>query len=380
MAEQPFHVQLRRSATRRTLLGLALVNVLFGGTTAAFIALWPTIADRGEGAQWVIRRLLVQGHLATENVVAAWYSSMLLLLTAVLALLAYRADGKSAASRLRFGWLAVAAGFAVLSVDELGSLHERLGMVDGLSPTGHAMGWVYLLAIPMAAAAALMTAFAWIHVRRVRASFWCLAAGVTLFLLNPLFELQEMALLRGGTPGSSQMRLHDLLLVVEESGLELFGILLFVAGITTYIHQTAGEIITLPRRISTRRAILGLVAILSAGSVVSVAVVDLLPAGDTGLPQNWFPAAAWMLTTLAVRTRPGFAALAAAISAAFGAGLYNYVGVLASSAPWHVPVAGIITAGLALEALVIYDNYRFSLSPMSSIASPTLRRPRPNPS
>jgi hypothetical protein len=54
---------------------------------------------------------------------------------------------------------------------------------------------------------------------------------------------------------------------------------------------------------------------------------------------------------------------------------------VASSARWHIGVVGVCAAGLALEvAFRSNGRYLFSFSPRSSIASPTLRRPRPNPS
>lgn len=66
------------------------------------------------------------------------------------------------------------------------------------------------------------------------------------------------------------------------------------------------------------------------------------------------------------------AAFAITVSAGFGDGLYGNVDWMVSSARWHVPVAGVCAAGLAL-ACVFRSNglYLVRFSPRSSIASPT---------
>lgn len=131
--------------------------------------------------------------------------------------------------------------------------------------------------------------------------------------------------------------------------------------------------------------LLTLALALALGVVGSRWLVTQLPAGDTGIPENWFPATAWMLVVFAVLARSGvlttgdrlIAAVALVVSGCFGAGLYGYVDWMTPRASWATPVAGVVAAALTLEGLL---SYRFRLSPMSSIASPTLRRPRPNPS
>ena len=82
MAVQPFRVKLDRSVRRTVLAGSVAANLAFTATTVAFILLWSRIDDLSPRARWLTRYVLVQGHLATENVIAAWYSSMLLLAVA----------------------------------------------------------------------------------------------------------------------------------------------------------------------------------------------------------------------------------------------------------------------------------------------------------
>jgi hypothetical protein len=380
-----FRIQLDRSVRRRILLRLSLVNVAFTVTTAVFILLWARMAEMSPGMQRFTRYVLVQGHLATENVVAAWYSSMLLLSIAAGSMVAWAADRRAGAGTLRSGWLLFAVIFALLSLDEIGSFHEHVGMIPIAS--NRARGWVYVLAVPIAFVGAFMLAFAWFHLRRVRSAFTLVIAGVGMFLMNPVLESIEMAMIHGAgkVQGTWQRTLHDVLQVVEEGGLELFGILCFLAAVWLYVAARAGEISEwFVERSAALWATRLTILVLVAGVFASLWAVAQLPRGDSGIAQNWFPAAAWMLVAFASLTHIGpriqrlWAALAMAGSAICGAGLYGYIDWVTSRASWVAPVGATLAAGLALEVLL--GAYFFRRSPRSSTASPTLRRPRPNPS
>lgn len=375
MTAQPFDVQLSQAAGKRALLALVGTNLFFTFTTAAFIVLWSKFETLGPTERWLTRHVLVQGHLATENVLAATYSSLLLLAVAALSLVAFKADPTD---RWRGGWLVLAAIFALLSLDELGSLHERVGMIRALSPWDAPAGWFYVLAIPIAAIATFMGLFALVHFRRARGMAVLMAAGIVLFLLNPVLEAIEMRLIHGpgARPGTWQRNLHDLLLVLEEGGLELFGVLCFLAAVAVYVRRTAPdgvELVTSPAQRSIA------LVVLAAGAWLGPAVVDALPAGDSGLPQNWFPAVVWAaVAAVVVRVNRWLAAIPLAISLTIGSGLYVYSAWMTSSAAWVVPVGTVLLGGATLEAALWC--YRFRRSPTSLIASPSLRRPRPNPS
>ena len=355
MAAPPLRLELGDSFTRRAFAALCLTAATFTATTAAFVVLWARADDLGPRGRWALDYILVQAHLGTENVVAAWYSSMLLLLVALFALLAFVVDRRRGRDALGYGWLAFAAAFAVLSFDEIGSLHERLGVLAFPDGPRDRAAWVHLLALPIVLVAAFMIAFAWSRLRAVPRALALVTTGVVLFLLNPALEVVEMALIHGpgARPGTWARHAHDILLVLEEGGLELFGTLAFLAAVVTYVRPRGGDsiewVVPTTARVRTIRAV---VVISCLGTIASPAIVTRLPAADTGLPQNWFPAAAWLLVSLASARRSRLASAAsAAISAAFGASLYGYSAALSSMQPWHVPLAGVLTAGVALEAL-----------------------------
>lgn len=312
----------------RLATGLAAVNLVFTAGTAAFVYVWPhreAYGPRGRAALDV----LVQFHLATENVVAAWYSSMLLLSVAIAAGAAYAIDRRQARTglerRLGAGWLLIAAAFVALSLDEIGSFHERVGMIT--RGASRATGWVYVLIVPIAIVGLFMLTFAWLRLRRAPAAAGFFVLGIALFLSNPALELIEMSLLHGG----GSLRVHDALLVVEEGLVELGGTLCFLIGVLLYLRASAGEG---PHEflLASPSALHGIATgglLLTAGVPAARWLVERLPDGDSGIPDNWFPAAAlYLLALLAVgahgRRAAPLAAVALALSAAFGAALYGY--------------------------------------------------------
>lgn len=346
--------------TRRGLLAtLSLINVGLATATAIFIAVWAKRASYSEAVQSFITHILVQGHLATENVLAAWYSAMLLLAVGLAALLAFWGDTRQARGPLRWGWLLVAAVFLTLSIDEIGSFHERIGMLRFLSPSReHAMGWVFVLAIPIAVVGLFLLGFAWLHVRVASAAFWWIAVGVVLFGANPVVERVEESLTRGrdAQHGTWAPVIHDTVIVVEEGGLELFGTVCFLMGVLGYIATTAGDrsVWTLEER-STRVVVRVLTALLAAGTFLSTRVVRALPPADGGIPANWFPAAAFFLVALALTLRRNathrsrwWIPLPLSLSGYCGAGLYGYSALLHHGQP-HIALIATLIAGWMLE-------------------------------
>jgi hypothetical protein len=327
-------VNLSRGAIRRIGWALLGCNLVLTAGTTVFMSEWNHLDWHGPAGRWLVTRVLVQFHLATENVVAAWYSSMLLLTVALAAVLAFATEMGTTAnirekwrlSPFSWGWLLVAAAFVALSLDELGSLHERIGMI---SRGGGARGWVYVLALPILGVAAFMAAFAWVRLRQVPAALGLFAAGIALFLSNPIFEVFEMRLLHAGR--GADLIVHNTLLVVEEGIVELGGALCFLLAVLTYIRRTAGEG---PHVFEIRASAMPWIA--AAGLAMTAAVpaahwfVAQLPPGDTGIAENWFPATSlYLLALFLVFTRPrrnARAVLTLALSASFGAAIYGYFG------------------------------------------------------
>jgi hypothetical protein len=342
-------LELSRDRQRRLLAALSAVNLVLAGTTATFIIAWARRDSYSPTVQQLIRHVLVQGHLATENVLAAWYSSMLLLVVGIGCMFACLADRRAARSWMRWGWLIVAAAFMALSLDEIGSLHERIGMIEFAATGGRALGWVWALALPIVVVGMFLLTFAAVHVRRSVPAFRWMGAGVVLFLLNPVAEAAEMSIIHGDNAGQGTWPrlVHDALLVIEEGGLELFGVLCFLMAVVGYLRTVGGDRAAWQLPPAAITGVRALTAALTLGVYAGMWLVARLPEGDTGIPSHWFPAAAWLLVCLTARSR---AARAGALGASgyFGAGLYLYAGWLSQGFP-HVAAAATILAGWTLE-------------------------------
>ncbi len=334
---------------RKLLLVLGGVNIVLSLGTMVFNRLWEHITEYRGIVQSFINFFLVQFNLSTENVVSSWYSSMVLLAVAVGSLIAFAADRNAATDAkshrwLSFGWLLFGAVFAGLSFDEVGSFHERLGMLSELNFWGQgALGWAYAMAPAIVLVAVFMLAFGWFHVRRVRPAFWLIVLGVALFVSDPVLEQVEMLLLQAGAPPGSWARFaHDALVIIEEGGIELFGGLCFLTATIVYAaNRTKGSGLKISMESTT--AILAtrtLTACSLAGMVFTSWAVRHLPPGDIGIPDNWYPAAGLFLLAVVLmaterklsgeqagfsRTTLGLALAAIVFSAYFGADTYAYL-------------------------------------------------------
>jgi hypothetical protein len=145
---------------------------------------------------------------------------------------------------LTFGWLLLSLVFALLSLDELGSLHERiedLPWVAALLPAVGGLGaWVAVLAIPIAVVGAGMLAFGWTRVRESPAAALCMTGAVLLFLSVPVQEHFEGGMRFASGEGRAWRRppIH----AVAEEGAEVMGSLLFLAAALIYGRMRLGRI------------------------------------------------------------------------------------------------------------------------------------------
>jgi hypothetical protein len=304
-----------------TLSGRRIVLTAAAIGAANILALLGTYFHRevSVGLDWRIGYLTHQFNLTGENALVVWYASMLLLLVALAALACFLLDWRAADSRSErwksVGWVLVAGVFVVLSIDELGSVHERLSSLKQLDPTGgRARGWVGPLLIPILAVGTFLFVFTWHVGRRSRAAA-ALLAGVVFFLTIPLQEqLEFMIKSRAAAMGAAAVRPTGWALL--EEGTEVFGTLLFLLAALMYLRKRAlstkarasssgaGEpVIRFRAQASTMRwTMAAAVGILFCGLVIFrfgfIPYFEQRP--QWGNPLNWFPAALAFLAALIV--------------------------------------------------------------------------------
>jgi hypothetical protein len=341
-------LHLSRRAASHACLGLVVVCVILAAGSWTFSSYLRSPDFDWKADPWV-SVVLVQLDLGAENVAAAWFSSMLLLLVAgfasVCCVFEY-APYHSPRSRLSaLAWLAFAGVFVLLSYDELASVHERLGSLAALNPEGDtALGWVRVLAVPITVVFLWLAAFAWLYLRPVPWVLPLYALGLLALASVPLQEhVKDVLVDLGRTHG--QWAAHDIAVLVSEET-ELFGSLSLLAATLMYVterhgggisHDATKVIVGLPAARTTMAVV---VCILAIGFVVMPLLPPKSPTtGSVGNPANWPGAALATLTALVClyvhaeprRTRLGgrfvyllTAAWALVASAYVGSSVYAY--------------------------------------------------------
>jgi hypothetical protein len=213
---------------------------------------------------------------------AVWWSILLLFLAALSAfsLFCFRHDNT------RYAFLALAALFAALSIDELGSIHERLGQEGGWA--------VY---IPFAIAAGVLVVYILVALFRsaeTRTSAWILLAAFLLLLLVPLLEYLGDALVL--TESRQGMR------ATLEEGIELLVSTLFLWA-TVRLRDIPDKMTLVRGLLPTGEVFKRLPAILYLGAILHVAIVILMSMSAQserwGDASAWYPAGALIIASFA---------------------------------------------------------------------------------
>lgn len=368
-------VEVRPRLVRRAIaLSVAAASAMLLGTWA-FALYYRTLTVPWNEAH-PIRHALVHLSLGAENVVAAWFSSMLLLSVAGACAIAFTVDGTAGASRrmLRAGWLVLALLFVALSFDELGSIHERLSMVTIGAGNETLIGW-YALIVGLIAAVSFMLAFGLLHVRQVMPAFLLLALGAMCFASVPVQEHLEVQAYREA--GNGWIRPIGWLLL--EEGSELAGAICSLAAALVYSSTRLARLSTgegsvslaLPWRRTASLVVLALV-VLGAGLAVSqVQFGGSAGAHGHGIPRNWFPAmlafttaafAWWLGGAGDARVLRAFAPIQLVASAFVGADLHGWKFLAMPSLGVRIAFAATIAAVIGIAMLRAFRATRLSAS------------------
>ena len=387
-------IELRISPVRVTVVLGTLVLLTCGvllTTSTAFRSLSPLRADC-EGFSPLGGYVLHKLSSSDENVVASWYSGTLLLLSSAMAGLCALVDTRrfrTSPERLYAGgWLVIAVVFAVLSLDEVGSFHERIGTVSSFAEmllvpfqgeTGLAerarrvisltpLGGHVALAVPIGVVAFFLLAFAWVRLRRHPAAFLLMILGTALFMSVPFYERVEHRLLR--VAALADWTAFDRLIWLEE-GTEMFGMLAFVGAMVMYLAGASEKVRCTGRsleRVVAWRASLGrtlavqvaILCVMGVGFLAVEVVQPYLLTDDEGIPENWFPMALAGIAALTClflwdgrrgagrRVYLGSAALNVMLSAYYGVNVHGYL-----YQPSVERLGSWIHAGLGAAALIL---------------------------
>lgn len=225
-----------------------------------------------------------------ENNFGAWWSGMLLLIGSVHAFDGYKL-WKAQRTRLAQGWAAMSLILLILSLDEIGSLHEWIGFF--------LPGNVWLNILPFAVILLALFAFVFVTLwsnrdqRRALAlltlAIVCFAATAGQEYLEHYVEWEELERVTRGTRAAF------------EEGTEITGMLLIIAasipntqGIFRRGRIVASPVLEAP--FSWREYVLPVALVLSP--ILAFVSVKWLNT-DRGQPVNWLSSTLFMLTALA---------------------------------------------------------------------------------
>ncbi len=231
--------------------------------------------------QW---RLITPFTLNIENNIAAWWSSMTLLAASILCFQKYINN----ANKTGIAWLIFAGLFAGLSLDEIGSIHERVG------------GWSRI--IPIALVFSILVFFSLLRLFKHESSrksasylligFFLFASVVVQEYIEHIVEWKPWMLgIRAGI----------------EEGTELFGIFFILMALVNQQETQSQNILNslLVKRdtLLKLRFILAITLLIHAiGSYVIIKYGDpLTKTGDPryyGNPMNWYPTSVFLLSSM----------------------------------------------------------------------------------
>lgn len=273
---------------------LVLLNLFFLGGTWLY-------NSAGDRAGNVTKFLLLQLDLAHENVLSAWYSSMLLFLVAIMCALCFMIDKKrfqtKADAYINAGWIILSLAFATLSLDELGSFHETIGDTALFEIFGKSEGW-QVFNIVIIVAGAFMILFSWVRLRRMPFATALMILGALLLLSNPMQENFEIETMRSSANPSQWKR--PVIFILLEEGSEVFATICFLAATfiyytyanrklrNQYLSSSTGTDFQITK-IKLLRLTISLIILLGLLLAVISAYMHREANNETGIPKNWFP-------------------------------------------------------------------------------------------
>ena len=179
-------------------------------------------------------------HVTGEGNITSWFSSLLLLFTAILLLVVAKARSSLGSSYVRH-WFVLAIIFSFLALDEAASIHElTMGPLRYLfNPSGiFHFAWV-IIAIPLVLLFVIVYLKFFFHLpKNIR---WLFLVAGSLYV----FGAMGMDMVAGFILSNDLMqgRLYGILITIEEF-LENVGIVIFIYALLSYIktHLEVNEI------------------------------------------------------------------------------------------------------------------------------------------
>lgn len=271
----------------KLLLGIGIVDIVILAGSAFFLYYFYVVLEEHWKSGSSIKFILYHFNIATENNAAVWFASMGFALSGFFAIWIFFLEHAKASKWQSYGWLGIAFFFLALSLDEMGSVHERQGLYGIPS-------WIlYAAILPTVIISIYYIRFLFDALKKNPRTIILFVLGFALFVLVVLVEsfLEESMKALAGREHIAWTIFISLL----EEGLELLGSLLFLSGILSWLSRfsladdaggsTSGINTTVIFVFIIAAVLLGILAIEGINNNLQI----WLKTGDTGKPQNWIP-------------------------------------------------------------------------------------------
>ena len=243
-----------RNPTTRVVFWLAVI-VLLCNVVLLFPAAWWWLTGTNVLPHAFVRHF----DLNAESNLFAWYSSLLLTLASITALLNFVLDSFGGRQTWRrYGWLWFSAVMLFLSMDEIATIHESIdefttSRLRGSATwtiwaAGYGRTWILVYA-PGILAVIGSISFVFMNLGRTAPGLaLCALGGMTLWIISLGLEFSQTDLCMAGTrdPGQ-ELRCLQGEVLLEESA-EVFGTTGLLIAFVWYAHQRVTEWVALPRR------------------------------------------------------------------------------------------------------------------------------------
>jgi hypothetical protein len=371
--QQYLAINIPLQKIKKVLSAIIILNILL------LFGTWLDNSRLAYSSSFSVNLLFAQFNFAKENVAAAWYSSMLLLVAGLIAALCFITDmqrfTKPKERILNYGWIVVSMIFILLSFDEMGSFHEMIGETTLFQKVGNNKGggWYAFYAL-IGLVAVFMISFFIVKFKTNKKALLLTVLAVLLFVSNPLQEKYEMSSWRNSA-NPDLWRRPGFFLLLEE-GSEIFASFCFLYSFTIYLigvnnknnNALSGQALNIILKLKSNFIfyLLGLMGFLGALMLLVKFNAWNIAGDDNGIPQNWFPGMMSFLAFLSsmylyfftekqkVYSKRIYLLLAftgLVTSVFFGSNIYGYRESLISKLPFIFLFLTTITGGVAIIKL-----------------------------
>ncbi len=300
-------INLPRRKIQLILIALFIINISMLISSSWSIYHYYALLKQDWSSGSDIKNIFILFNIGVENTIATWYASMIFMQIGLILLIIFLYKKKSTMSPAQrktvWGWLILSIFFIGLSADELGSIHERVGLflydhrldliVRGFNAVGIFLGIIAII---------YMIWFSFKHLFNYGKSVLVLLLGVLVMMPVIIFEDgwdQKMRMLLETAADLKQI----IFLSMLEEGLELFSSWIILVGFILFFFklysnkkdEESSTIKTLSIPVQPS-FLIGGVQLLIGLAVIGVGIVAPIlefgiEGGDNGITRNWFPSA-----------------------------------------------------------------------------------------